>query len=382
MKQQTRTLQQRFQQWLIIKQTRVFNWEYWPMWLVYLPAVFYFIYLCIRARSFFFFSAANPSIENGGMFFESKKAIFDLIPPEFYPPTICVSGNDDIINIQARMRAAELKFPVIAKPDRGERGWCVEIISDTRSLMNYQAKYPADFLLQTYIDQPIELSIFYCRHPHASRGRVTSVTGKNYLHIIGNGRSSIYDLITKHPRALLQLNTLVQTGLRMDAVPAVGEKVILVPFGNHVRGAMFTNECGIIDEALNTVINDVCSRIKGFNYGRLDIKCASIGALKEGYFSILELNGSGAEPAHIYQPGFSFFKAQAVICQHYKMMYEAAIANHKNGTPYMNFREYWQLRNAEKTHKLQIANAVHTVPGMKQLLWQPHSFKPTGADAH
>jgi len=52
------------------------SWEYWPMWLVYLPASLYFIYLSLKARSFFFFSAANPSIETGGMFFESKWSIF------------------------------------------------------------------------------------------------------------------------------------------------------------------------------------------------------------------------------------------------------------------------------------------------------------------
>ena len=49
--------------WLRIKYIKTFSWEYWPMWLVYFPATFYFIYLSIKARSFFFFSAANPTIE-------------------------------------------------------------------------------------------------------------------------------------------------------------------------------------------------------------------------------------------------------------------------------------------------------------------------------
>ncbi|HOZ87200.1 MAG TPA: hypothetical protein PL029_05545, partial [Bacteroidia bacterium] len=54
--------------------------------------------------------------------------------------------------------------------------------------------------------------------------------------------------------------------------------------------------------------------------GRYDIRCTSIEDLKKGNnFSILELNGSGAEPAHIYDPNFSYLKAQTVLINYKKI---------------------------------------------------------------
>jgi len=74
------------------------SWEYWPMWLVYFPVSFYYIFLAIKARSFFFFSASNPTIETGGMFFESKWKIFELIPKNYFPTTIYIN-NTDTLNV-------------------------------------------------------------------------------------------------------------------------------------------------------------------------------------------------------------------------------------------------------------------------------------------
>ncbi len=351
---------QAIKNWWRIKYIKFFSWEYWPMWLVYIPASFYFIYYCIRARSFCFFSAANPSIETGGMIFESKWDIFKLIPKQYYPATILIKEKESIDDVILKMDNAAIKFPAIAKPDRGERGWCVDILKNTSDLEKYLLKYPIDFLLQEYIDYPMELSIFFYRHPDAANGMITSVTSKEYLKITGDGISNLYKLIEADDRAFLQLEKLKHSDtIDFNKILKHGEIEILVPFGNHVRGALFLDYCDVIDEKLNTVFNNISKQIEGFYFGRFDIKCKSIKDLKEGkHFSILELNGSGAEPAHIYQPGFSFFKAQKIIIQHYKMMYEAAKANHKKGTAYMSLQSFRQVCKAQKEHKLKVVAAI------------------------
>lgn len=327
------------------------------MCLVYLPASFYFIYLSIKARSFCFFSAANPSIETGGMIFESKWDIFKLIPKQYYPKTIFIKEKEIITSVISKMYEAEINFPIVAKPDRGERGWCVEIIKSTSELENYLLKCPIDFLIQQYVNYPIELSVFYYRHPDAPNGLVTSVTNKEYLKVTGNGTSTLYELILQHDRAFLQLEKLQKINtLNFKKILKKGEPEILVPFGNHVRGALFLDYCNIIDEKLHTVFNTISKQINGFYFGRFDIKCNSIEDLKAGKkFSILELNGSGAEPAHIYQPGFSFIKAQSDINRHYKMMYEAAVANNKKGVPYMSLKSFRKVIEAQKKHKLKVS---------------------------
>ena len=59
---------------------RLFHWEYWSFNTVYIPIYPVFIFLCLRARSFFFYAASNPKIKNGGFLGESKKDIYALVP--------------------------------------------------------------------------------------------------------------------------------------------------------------------------------------------------------------------------------------------------------------------------------------------------------------
>lgn len=341
--------------WLKAKYIKLRSWEYWPMWLVYFPASFYFIYLSIRARSFFFFSASNPSIETGGMFFESKWNIFKLLPKAYFPATILVNEDDDIDLMLSNMKTAGISFPLIAKPDRGERGWCVKKIDSETELLQYRQLMKVPFLLQSYIDHPVELSVFYYRHPDSQKGVVTSVTLKQLLTVTGNGYSTVEELIKQHDRAFLQYQNLKNNhDIDFDKVLKMGEGLVLVPYGNHVRGAMFVNYNHIIDEALVNVFNTISTQIEGFYFGRFDLRCTGIDDLKNGKnISILELNGAGAEPAHIYDPGFSFFKAQSVITQHYKMMFDAAVANKNKGIPYMTLQSFLHTRSLEKAYKLK-----------------------------
>lgn len=335
---------------------KLFQWEYWPMWAVYLPVSFYYVYLSIKARSFFFFTASNPSIETGGMFFESKWSIFKLLPKETYPTTLFIAENECFETILEKLKMANLKFPMVAKPDRGERGWAVKILHNVDDLKLYLSDVNVDILLQAYIDYPIELSIFYHRFPGAKNGVISSVTAKKMLSIIGDGVSKIEQLIRKDDRAFLQLSILKSNNsIDFHKVFNKGEKSILVPYGNHVRGAMFQDFNTIIDARLTHVFDEISSETNGFYYGRFDLRCESIELLKRGKnFAILELNGAGAEPAHIYQPGFSYFKAQKVLAQHYKIMFDISRKNRQDGEKYMTFAEILKLRKLEKAYKSKV----------------------------
>jgi hypothetical protein len=332
---------------------KTFSWEYWPLWLVYFPVSFYFLYLSIKARSFFFFSATNPTIENGGMLFSSKWKIFQLIPKEYYPTTIFVDNDENISSIKHRMQESGIVFPVMAKPDRGERGWGVRKIENIAELEKYRKAMNITFLVQSYINYPIEISVFYYRHPLANRGIVTSVTYKKLLTISGDGFSTIEKLILDNDRCFLQYDKLkLQSQIDFTKILDKGEQLELVPYGNHVLGATFLNYNHIIDEQLTATIDNISKRIDGLYYGRYDLRCKSIEDLKKGInFSILEVNGTAAEAAHIYEPGYSFFKAQIEIAKHFKMMYEAAIENKKKGNEYISFHTFRNILTLEKQYR-------------------------------
>ncbi|HEX3383980.1 MAG TPA: hypothetical protein VHS53_02270, partial [Mucilaginibacter sp.] len=89
---------------------RLFNWEYWPFIAIYSPILFYWLWLCLRSRSFFFFSAANPLIENGGFAGESKKRIYDLIPQQYYPRTRLFRAGATFTDVQKVLREAPVDF--------------------------------------------------------------------------------------------------------------------------------------------------------------------------------------------------------------------------------------------------------------------------------
>lgn len=335
---------------------RLFNWEYWPMYVVYFPVSVYYIYLAARARSFFFFSTTNPTIETGGMFFESKWSIFKMIPKKYFPKTIFISENNSKEETLSAINNSGIKYPFIAKPDRGERGWGIRKISDEAQLGEYIEMNPVDFLIQDFVSHPVELSIFYYRHPSRESGVISSVTYKELLRVKGNGKDKLRDLIMNDPRALLQLEVLEEKFAgQMDDIVAEGEEKLLVPLGNHCKGALFLNYNHIIDEALVRVFDDISKQIEGFYYGRYDLKCSSLEDLKQGKnISIVELNGAGAEPAHIYHPNFPILKGQHVIFSHFNKMCDIGIENSKRGYKYMDLKEFISVRKRQSAYKNKV----------------------------
>ena len=332
---------------------RLLHWEYWPFNLVYIPVSIYYLWLSIKARSLFFFSTSNPSIETGGMFGESKYGIFKLLPHHTYPITILVEEGTSFDEVKIRMVEKKLTYPLIAKPDRGERGWLVSKIENEVDLKSYHAKVKIDFLLQAYVDLPLELSIFYYRFPDAANGIISSMVSKEMLEVTGDGKSTIRELILSYPRALLQLPVLqVELAAKMSAIPAMGEKVVLVPIGNHSRGAKFIDACHLIDDELTKAIDDLSKQIPGFYFGRYDLRCESLDSLKKGTgYQVMELNGAGAEPAHIYHPGYSLIKAYKVLFHHFHVLYQISQANHKKGLPYMSLKEYRAMQKLIKAYR-------------------------------
>ncbi|RRB03984.1 hypothetical protein [Larkinella rosea] len=328
--------------WLDRFLIRLRHWEYWPFALVYFPVVVYYVWLAMKSRSWFFFSASNPGIESGGMVGESKIDILNRIESQYKPKTLFFRQptSNGILN---QMLLLDCWFPIVAKPDRGERGWRVEKIRSVDELDAYLSDYPVDLALivQEYIDEPLELGVFYYRMPGASTGTVSSIVIKEFLSVVGDGMSTIWDLLDGNDRARLQQSALMKRyGNRLQQILEPGEIQILEPIGNHCRGTKFLDGNYLITPELSAVFDRISLPIDGFFYGRYDIRCRSINDLYQGkHIRIMELNGAGAEPAHIYQPGFSLWAGWRVLLQHWRVLYDISCANHRCGVPYMTLKE-------------------------------------------
>ncbi|HEY4110812.1 NRDE family protein [Puia sp.] len=334
---------------------RLKHWEYWPATIIYAPLFFYWIWLSLKARSLFWFSAANPTITHSGFLLESKKQIYHLMPEGSYPKTLYCQKGTRIGQLVPRLKALGLTYPIMAKPDIGQRGMAVQLLKDECQLLRYAARTRVDFLLQEYIDHPLEIGVFYYRMPGQPAGCVTGIVGKQLLTVTGDGRSTVKTLLSRNERYVLQLPALRRAlGPALQQVPANGEVLSLAPYGNHSRGAKFTDESHRITPGLQAAIDDLCRRIPGFYFGRLDIRFRDWQSLEAGEaFSVIELNGAGSEPTHIYDPEHSIFFAWREIRRHWDILFAISRANtRQQGLAQMSFgkgiKMLWDYSRHEK----------------------------------
>lgn len=330
---------------------RFFNWEYWSFNTVYIPIYPVFIFLCLRARSFFFYAASNPNIKNGGFLGESKKDIYALVPEQWQPGTIFFAAGANPDSVLDELMRAGFCFPMIGKPDIGARGRGVKKLDNAEAVLMYVSSAKLDFHIQEFIVYENEAGIFYYRFPGQAKGKISGIVQKEFLKVTGDGIQSTRELLKASSRAILQLPVLEQTEPAMlNHVPAVGEVLTVVPYGNHARGAMFLDDSGSINEKLVNMIDNICRQIPLFYFGRMDIRYQSREQLEEGKaFFILEVNGAGSEPTHIYDPRHSIFFAWKEIVRHWIILFKISRANHKLGFPYLTLKEGVEMFRKDKS---------------------------------
>jgi hypothetical protein len=316
------------------------DWEYWPFAIIHAPFFIYWLLLSLKERSLFFFSATNPGIFMGGMLGESKFEVNKKLPEEVTPKTVLIQWPASADKMMQCLRENGFQFPLIFKPDVGERGWKVRRINSYKEAEDYRKEIKIDFLIQELVELPLEFGVFYVRYPLEESGKVISIVGKEMLFVEGDGKKSLQQLILEKDRAKLQWKVLhVTYRARLEEVLPQGEKLELVSIGNHCLGTTFLNCNHLITDTLSASFDRMSKKVEGFYFGRYDVRVGSIEELEKGKVKVVELNGCGAEPSHIYEPGFSLWKALNILFQHWNHIYRISTQNHSLGVPYISFAE-------------------------------------------
>ncbi|HET9431498.1 MAG TPA: hypothetical protein VFO70_10000 [Chitinophagaceae bacterium] len=271
---------------------------------------------------------------------ESKWDIYNLIPPTHYPRTIFIAAGSNPSLIIEKILNGNFSFPLIGKPDIGMKGLAVKKLNNQHELIDYALNSRVDFLVQEFIPYRNEVGIFYYRFPNEEKGHISGIVSKEFLEVVGDGEATIQELLQKDKRYILQLTVLKKTfGSALEQVLKKGENFLL-PYGNHVRGAKFLDVSHKADDALRDIMDNICSKIDGFYYGRLDIRYHEWDEFLAGKnFSIIELNGAGSEPTHMYDPNHTLFFAWKEIIRHWKILWKISRLNHHSRhRPYMDTR--------------------------------------------
>jgi len=317
--------------------------EFWPGWLFYAPVVAFWALKSLRYGSVTLPSLANPRIEAGGICGESKNAILDLAGPvarqwvaDFVGlSTSGHSGGNDLALARAAMARAGLSFPVVAKPDMSCNGVGVRVVDSEAELAAYLAAFPraTALQLQALVTYEGEAGIFYIRHPHEGRGRITSVTLKYPPTVTGDGKRNVRQLIAADERLSAVASLLLpKLGAKAEVVPAAGERVRLVFVGNHCRGSTFKDGLGIVTPALAARIDEIMRDMPDMHFSRIDLRYDTLEALREGRnFKIIEFNGSGSEATHIWDPEMTLSRAYTTQFFHYGESFRIGAAIRSRG---------------------------------------------------
>jgi membrane protein DedA with SNARE-associated domain len=320
-----------------------------PPSLFYLPLLANWIVLGIRHRSLTLPTAANPMIETGGMWGESKSSYFrDLAPAErrwvadFVVLRRERAAAADLDRALPMLSAAGISFPLVAKPDIGWHGYGVRLVENAASLHDYIEAFPQGetLILQRFVPHSGEAAIVYARAPDADSGGILSMTFRTLPHVVGDGRSAVRDLIQADARAAWKARLHLgrdrtHCGLgaeQLASVPARGELVQIAFIGNQRAGAHYRDASHLVTSALEQRFDDIARGMPEFHYGRFDIRYASAAALARGEdFSIVELNGIGGEAIDVWDPQVPIREVYRRLLAHQRLLFAIGDRNRARG---------------------------------------------------
>nr|NIS10309.1 hypothetical protein [Candidatus Dadabacteria bacterium]NIU00983.1 hypothetical protein [Nitrosopumilaceae archaeon]NIV15088.1 hypothetical protein [Fodinibius sp.]NIX16667.1 hypothetical protein [Candidatus Dadabacteria bacterium]NIX61585.1 hypothetical protein [Nitrosopumilaceae archaeon] len=322
---------------LLSRYRKLTRWQYWWPVIIYTPVTLYIIYLGIKYRCLTLFTAANPTLPDGGFVGESKSSILELFEDSSVVALYKrIPFDDEFQNMLSVadefLRDNDLSFPVVLKPDVGERGKGVRIIKDRYALQDYLSECAEDVIIQEFIGGK-EIGLFYYRKPQEDQGHIFSITKKVLPQIIGDGNKTIQELILSNDVTVnMAKEYLKQNEDRLFEIPADGESITLVDRGTHARGAIFYDGKELMTEALRTRMDQICESAEGFYFGRFDIKVPNYEKLREGRgLKIIEVNGVTSESTNIYDDHYSFIDGQKVLMEQWKIAYEIGNQLTKDG---------------------------------------------------
>lgn len=331
------------------------HFEFWPWWLVYMPVFVYIAWLALRHRSLRVVTACNPAIPAGGIVGESKSHILDGlrgVPDALARHTVLAVTDDAATRLERLDRflaGNALDYPVVLKPDVGERGTGVTVVRDRARAAHDLERAEGDVIAQEFVPGP-EYGVLWERRPGEPGGRITSITAKRPPVVVGDGRSRLADLIVSDRRAAcMGAKYLMLNEERLHDVPAAGEEVPIAHLGNHCLGSLFLDGNDLLTSELTAAFDRLGCAHPGFFLGRFDVRAASEEAFGRGEFKVIELNGLTSEPGHIYDPVRGTVRgAYRALFAHWRAAFEIGAANVARGVPVATWESLSCPRRARK----------------------------------
>lgn len=341
------------------------HWERWHYNVKYALLSPVWLWYSLRARSFYFFTPANPTLTFGGFEGGTKSEVYNQLPEGTFPRSIYIDPALSLQQVEKAMEAAGLSYPIAVKPNVGMMGLMFRKIDTSAELAVYHRTMTAEYIIQELVQYPLEVSVFYYRMPDEKQGTITGFVRKEAMEVKGDGVSNLAELmegLIGRPGFYLDEWKQKHRSRLQEVIPA-GELFKLSWVANLSRGARLVSLEEEKDEALLRVFDGISHASKHLYYGRYDIKCQSVADLKQGKnFTILEFNGAGAEPHHVYGNGYSFFRMYKIISRHWQALFHIARYNRRCGRGYKSLMEGISFTRRSNRHFRQLRELDKKMP--------------------
>lgn len=319
-------------------QLAVGRFERLPKWLNLVPMVLQWIWLGLRHGSFTLPSAANPGITSGGLVGEGKLEYFAAMGALARAATAAHIGvrnlRQPVAQVLGQLAAANLQFPLVAKPDLGWCGYGVRLLGGSADLVRYMRQFPRDetFLLQRYLPEPGEAGLFYMRDPDACTGRLIGVLLRHYPSVTGDGRSTVAALVAADARLQRGVTDPMHSS-RVDPayIPGAGEIIRLSTVASTRVGGTYEDGSALATPALVARVEAIARDMGEFMVGRFDVRYGSVAALQRGEFTIMEVNGAGSEAVHAWDPKYSIAQVYRIVFAKQRELFRIGAANRRRG---------------------------------------------------
>lgn len=339
---------------LRIKLSRLARWEFWPSWAFYPPIVIYIFARSARARPFMAVTAANPCLRASGIVGETKQDALKPLQanaPAYVAEFTMLRADWPVTQRMEALRSfvsAGAGYPVVLKPDIGQRGRGVAVIRSETQAAEYLASAQDDVVAQRHVGGA-EYGVFVYRDPQTARVEILSIVNKCFPSVTGDGQRVLGELILDDARARLIAPGLFQRlASRIDEVPAAGQVVQLVEIGAHSRGSLFLDGNRLRTEALRQTMSAILDAVPGYHFGRIDLRCPDEAHFVAGQgLKVLEMNGVTAESAHIYHPDTPLLTGWKAMIDQWRIAIEIGEANAAAGAATIGFIELLQLWRAD-----------------------------------
>ncbi|MEZ5979060.1 MAG: alpha/beta fold hydrolase [Planctomycetota bacterium] len=341
------------------------RWEFWPPWVFYPPIVVWICWLAIRHRSAAAWCAANPGIENGGVVGESKSAILAALASReparsavcrWCPLPASATFEERVAAFDAFREREGLGFPIVVKPDAGQRGSGVLVAKDEDAVRAYLREAEIDLVAQEFAPGP-EFGVFWARRPSEPRGRVISITEKVLAEVVGDGERTLEELVLADPRAVCMADYYLHRNHERvnDVVPA-GVRFVLGELGTHARGAIFLDGAELLTSELEDAIEGIAGCFDGFWFGRFDVRVPSRESLARGEgIRVVEVNGVTSESTHVYDPKHGVLTGWRTMAAQWSLCFEIGVENVRRGAAKPSLvgllREWAAYRREQKAHQ-------------------------------